>query len=367
MRRLTAILALAMISFMVSCGNHEGRAHLELEERQNWEGVELYGDIANIVETSYELAGSYGRTVKTELISKKYVEFNERGDLRLSVEYDVDSLLLEKIEYTYDHKGYLAEHQYQGDGYKFSNRYLRDDYGYVVERTLLKGDGTVDIHYAMTYDKKGNLHERVDYDSNGLVVGRVCTQYNDDNKPVESQRYNGGGELKRREVYTYDAAGRLSEYLACDALDVVESRQEYTYGDNGRDEDVVVYDANGAFESHVARRYDSNDNLIELITYNADGTVVESSATLYNANNQVIEVRHIAANDDVLSLKSYIYDDNGLLVEFTDDDIFHDQYTVTRYRYDKKNNLVEETCFATPRRIAQYVVEYAITYRDSLQ
>ena len=151
MRRLTAILALAMISFMVSCGNHEGRAHLELEERQNWEGVELYGDIANIVETSYELAGSYGRTVKTELISKKYVEFNERGDLRLSVEYDVDSLLLEKIEYTYDHKGYLAEHQYQGDGYKFSNRYLRDDYGYVVERTLLKGDGTVDPAFIDEY------------------------------------------------------------------------------------------------------------------------------------------------------------------------------------------------------------------------
>ena len=74
MKRLTAILALAMISFVVSCGNHEGRAHLELEERQNWDGAELYGDIANIVETSYELAGSYGRTVKTELISKKYVE-----------------------------------------------------------------------------------------------------------------------------------------------------------------------------------------------------------------------------------------------------------------------------------------------------
>ena len=38
------------------------------------------GDIVTIAETSYELAGSYGRTVKTELISQKLVEFNERGD-----------------------------------------------------------------------------------------------------------------------------------------------------------------------------------------------------------------------------------------------------------------------------------------------
>ena len=360
MKRISIFIALAMI--FVSCGAPSNRVCVELEERQNWDGAKLYGDIATIAETSYELAGSYGRTVKTELISQKLVEFNERGDLLLSVEYDIDSTLIEKLEYRYDTKGYLAEYVNHGDGYKFSNRYLRDDYGAIVERDLLKADGSIEMRYTSVYDSSGNVVENVDYDSDGMVVNHVVTKYDKANRPVEVKRFARSGEILRRDVYSYDAQGRVAETLVYDTFDALEGHQVYTYGENGLDKECVTYNANSAVDSRVVERYDERGNLVELINYDG-GVVVESIQNIFDEANNIVEERRTTTNGVVLSLKNYKYNEAGLLIEYIDDDKFHGQYNVTSYRYDDKNNLIEEMSYAGARRVPQYVVEYVITYR----
>ncbi len=362
MKRLSVFVALAVVLTVMSCGVTH-RSQLTLSERQNWDGAKLNGNISQIVENSYELAGSYGRTVKTELISQKLIEFNERGDLIASVEYDIDSLLIERKEYQYDDRGYTIYDASQGDGYKFANRYTRDEYGYVVDRDLLKGDGSLDIRYAYKYDGFGNLEETILYDAQGDVESGIVTSYDDSNRPAEVLRYTRHGQLQRRETFIYAANGNLSEHLIYDEYDNLDGRHVYTYGINGRDEECTSYDGNGMFESRVSQRYDENDNLVEYTTYDADGAVIERKSCTYDSLNHIVE-EYRTTNDTVLSICKYVYDDKGLLIEYIDDDKFHGQFSVVTYRYDDMGNVVEEVGYSGERRIAQYVVEYAITYRE---
>ena len=98
MKRPAMFIALAMTFVLISCGGSANRQMLEIAERQNWEGAKLSGSISRITETTYELAAVYGRKIKTELLSQKFTDFNERGDVVLSEEYDIDSMLLEKVK-----------------------------------------------------------------------------------------------------------------------------------------------------------------------------------------------------------------------------------------------------------------------------
>ena len=280
MRRSCVAIAAAMSVFAMSCGSSGNRVSLELAEHQNWEGAKLHGNIAYIAEVQYELAGSYGRVVKTELMSQKLVEFNERGDVTLSAEYDIDSMLLERREYIYDDKGYVLDYVHQGEGYKFENKYKRDKYGYVVERNLLKADGSLDMRYTTEYDACGNVVEEAQYSSDNVLQRKVETEYDDQHKPVEVRRYSGDGTLQRSEEYAYDSNGRLMQWHEYDTFDKLESRKAISYGANGKDEDVVVYDGNGGFDSRYVNRYDANGNLVEYVTYDSNGAVVERIVTI---------------------------------------------------------------------------------------
>lgn len=360
MKKIYVFIASAMM--LASCGAPCTRVCAELEERQNWEGAQLYGDIASISATSYELAGSYGRTVKVELMSQKLVEFNQRGDVLLSTEYDIDSTLIERHEYRYDERGYLAEYSYQDDGYKFSRRFLRDNFGSVVERDLLKADGTLEERHTITYDNAGNVVADADFDENNQLQGRNESKYGKANKLVETKRYARSGELVRRDVYTYDAQGRTAEIVSYDVFDNLEGRQVFTYGENGRDNEKITYDARGAIDYRVVERYDERGNLVELSSYDDKG-LTESFAYVYDDANRILEEKRLTSDGLILSQQNFKYNDNGLLIEYVDDDKFHGQYSVTTYRYDDKNNLVEEMSYSGVRRVPEYVVEYVINYR----
>ena len=355
-------IALAMM--LASCGTPCTRVCAELEERQNWDGAQLFGDIASIKETTYELAGSYGRTVKTNLVSEKIVEFNERGDVIMSVECDrdIDSTLVEKLDYCYDSKGYLAEFTNQGDGYKFSRKYLRDKFGSVVECDLLKADGTLETRHTIAYDNAGNVVAEADYDEDNVLQNRDEKRYDKTNKLVETKRYSRSGELVRRDVYTYDAQGRLAEIVEYDTFDNLEGREVYTYGDNGRDNEKVVYNAIGALDSRVVERYDERGNCVELSTYDVNG-LTESFAYAYDEANNLLEETRSTTNGLVLSQTSLKYNDKGLLIEYIDNDKFNGQYSVTSYRYDDKDNLIEKMSYSGIRRVPDSVIEYAINYR----
>lgn len=364
MKRFCVAIAVAMSVFVVSCAETGSRVSIAVEEHQNWDGAKLYGNVAHIASTQYELAGSYGRFVKTELMSQKSVEFNERGDVTLEAEYDIDSMLIERRAYQYDEKGYLVDYVYEDEGSRSENRYLRDVYGYVVERNLLKADGSLDTRYTTKYNANGDVVEEARYSSDNAMERKVVTEYDAKHNPQKVFNYSGDGTMLRREVYAYDESGRLVELSEYDTYDNVESRKVVTYGENGKDEDVVVYDCNGACDSHYANRYDESGRLVEHTTYDAKGAIIERKASVYDANNNVVEQVVTTANDVVLKVVTNKYDDKGLLVQAIEDDRLHGKYDMMLYAYDSQNNLIRETNYYGKRLEPQYVVEYVITYRE---
>jgi hypothetical protein len=103
---------------------------------------------------------------------------------------------------------------------------------------------------------------------------------------------------------------------------------------------------------------------VEHTTYDAKGAIIERQANVYDANNNVVEQVVTTANDVVLKVVTNKYDDKGLLVQAIEDDRLHGKYDMMLYAYDSQNNLIRETNYYGKRLEPQFVIEYAITYRE---
>ena len=367
MKRFIFFAFVAMVLLLGSCVEMRDnqRVALDVPKRQNWSGVELFGDIERIEARSYELLGYYGFDYKGELLNQTTTEFNLRGDVVSSTSIDDQTLNNESMSYTYNADGRLVGKVASFGSSLEEHRYTLDGYGCVVVDELYTDGGELESVVKIDYDRAGNDVQHLAMNRLGNTTFVQNRVYDEENRCVEVIFSDGEEQVRSRETVSYDGAGRKLEVVAYDGYDIVKSRAEYLY-----DDDKIVcttYDEVGAFVSKVGERCDENGLVVESVTYNANDEVITKTTTEYNEQGSVALVRQSDGNDALLSLKVYEYDANGLLVKLTEEDKQQSSLSVILYSYDEQMNLVKECCYMGKYLVSQYVTEYEITYREALQ
>lgn len=366
MKRAIFYTYVAMTLLLGSCADMRDnqRVALEIPMRQNWSGVELFGDIERIEARSYELLGYYGFDYKGELLNQTTTEFNLRGDVVSSTSIDDQTLNNESMSYTYNADGRLVGKVASFGSSMDEHRYTLDRYGCVVVDELYANGGELESVVKIDYDRAGNDVKHLAMNRLGNTTFVQSRVYDAANRCVEVIFSDGEEQVRSRETVTYDGAGRKTEVTSYEGYDIVKSRAEYLYGDS----EVIctTYDEVGAFVSKVGERYDENGLVVESVTYNANDEVVSKIVTEYNEQGRVALVRQSDCNDALLSLKVYEYDANGSLIKLSEEDKQLKSLSVILYSYDEHKNLVKERCYMGKYLVSQYVTEYEITYREAL-
>lgn len=365
MKRLSLFAAMVASVLMASCAEMLGssqRVAVVVPERQNWNGVELHGDIEKIESHSYELEGYFGFEELGELLNQTTTEFNLRGDVVSIVSVDDQLFNNESYTYTYDRDGHLVGKVVSFGSSSDEHRYTLDKYGCVVVDELYAEGGELSSRVTITYDNAGNDINHLSVDAFGntkLVQDRA---YDENNRCVEITFTDGDDQVRTRETIAYDAEGRKMCVVNYEGYDIVKSKVEYLYRDN----EVVctTYDDMGAFFSKSSERFDAEGRLVEKVAYDAQDAVISKTETTYNEQGKVATVCQTGKNGLIMSLKSYEYDAKGCLVKFTEDDKQSASLTVILYSYDEHLNLVKERCYMGKLLVSQYVTQYNITYRQ---
>ena len=88
--------------------------------------------------------------------------------------------------------------------FNFTQLYKYDEKGQMIERTSLRGNGTLMYRYLFKYDDKGNRTEWIQIGANGLMVGRVTYKFDEKNNLVEEISHDSNNVPKATYTYTYE-------------------------------------------------------------------------------------------------------------------------------------------------------------------
>lgn len=104
-----------------------------------------------------------------------------------------------------------------------------DKNGNLIQRIKYRKDGTVDSKETYKYDKYDNKIEEFEYDNNNAIVKHKVSVYNSFQKKTEEREYTPTGEISSRTVYTYNAAGDKESETLIDSKGAMVKQIEYKY------------------------------------------------------------------------------------------------------------------------------------------
>ena len=209
------------------------------------------------------------------------------------------------------------------------------------------------------YDSVGNILQGVEHDSSGSVTGSDIHTFDHRGKLLESRYLDKKGDLWYRQTYSYDAAGRRTQWTSW-ARDWSSHRQTriYAYDSLGhciRDSSNIeiveaTYDKDhtvvtqktirGSDTSYSVFHY-SNDPLQKSVSRESNGKAEFRSLKLHDSAGRLTEEREEDYSRKTLMVSEHSYDDGGSTSRARlTDSLGVVTFTASR-RYDTKNNLLE--------------------------
>jgi YD repeat-containing protein len=139
---------------------------------------------------------------------REEIVYNENGGVLSRTKYDASGQVKESLVFEWREGGVVEEKEYSQSNELLSNTIVRsDDQGRELSSVQTNASGKLIAAVYSTYDEKGNLSERhyKDFYSKTLKYA-----YNDDNRLISQELFDGTGLLLRKNVYEYDVEGNLS-------------------------------------------------------------------------------------------------------------------------------------------------------------
>jgi len=267
--------------------------------------MKLKGKVKSIYYSIYEARKSNGLILKgskcSDCANDNFLLFNKNGNIEENITY-YDNGELSKIIYAYNNKGeIILEVEYDLDGV-LKNKYIYE------------------------YDKKGNKTKTESY-SNEKIDYQTIFEYDDNNKLIVSYHYdldkwigvNLENFLDSKTTYKYDINGNLIEQSTYSRSGSLEKRLSKKYDKNIV---VVVHTltiGNYLKDIRSDYKYDEFGNEIESITYNDDGTEKVKTVSYYDNNNNKIKKIYQSYIQDFVdsTFYSYEYDVNNWIKKIT--------------------------------------------------
>jgi hypothetical protein len=142
-------------------------------------------------------------------------------------------------------------------------------------------------------------------------------------RQVEKLYYEPDGRLWRREVFTYDAAGRTEvSYNPDGTAQQRVVRQKEEFDKERRSSRMVVTSDSGGFYYETVTKYDARGRWVERSGHDRDGKLKDRGVMKYGADGGFVEFLHYNSAGVVLQrhvrvpegMKVFTYDNGGALV-----------------------------------------------------
>lgn len=207
------------------------------------------------------------------------------------------------------------------------NYYIYDEYGKLIERSSLNGEGKVNSRSVYEYDAAGNRISTMVYGSDGSLSSTYTYTYDAKGLCTSEVLDYVGTDLVLTTVYEYDAEGYLIRELETDADGNFRNEVVYTFNADHTERYTERFDADKEGNRHANGGgydlYDANGNLIYWCTYGSVGD-------------------NMVSKDDPAYVGEHFYDENGRLVEKTHSEL--GGYIVSKdvLTYDESGNLIRQ-------------------------
>lgn len=161
-----------------------------------------------------------------------------------------------------------------------------------------------------------------------------------------------------KEKLTFDKKGNQTEKIEYNSDGTIKQKESWKYNENYQlIENKNVYQSNRKLTKKYI--YNSRGNLVEKIYYNSDGNQFDKFVYAYNSNGQISESNNYRAG--VKGMKNiFKYNSNGLLVSKTTYTSYGTLHSKLTYKYDSNENLTGRSYFdgVTGREEERYVMKY---------
>ena len=215
------------------------------------------GSLSNYTKTDYNIVSKFGSTYRS--VAVKYVhDYNAAGLETVCTGYNAKNALVDKITYEYNEKRLL------------------------VSSTFFDAQNTMIWKTTLEYDTSNRLTSESEFDKDNRLSGKTIYEYNDkevskgkEAKVIESY-YDGNGKLLVRAISTMNPAGKPAEICRYYGDGSLDRKEVYSYNDYGVLSQVEYVEPDGKIKTKIVYRYDASKGyLTEIDTYNANSVLYQ--------------------------------------------------------------------------------------------
>ncbi len=253
------------------------------------------------------------KTVQTEIdgtsFTSEYLEYNNENELTLSIKYDDQGNVIEKIENVFDNgkkvteKNYTSEdeiaeaHDFEYDdggklvkekikyaeGYEAVRKFIQDKDKRELRIEELDEDGKLEEYTVQKYDEKNQLTEKIDYDYRGKLETAVRLHYDEQGQVLVQEEFEK--KLKkpvRIREYTYTESGKIKTMLVKNRKGKLIDSYVLEYDNEGR-----LLEQRSVQSGTISREYKDGLLKTEILT-DAAGNIQTKTDYDYDEHGNVI-------------------------------------------------------------------------------
>ncbi|MDA3912451.1 MAG: hypothetical protein PF448_13945 [Bacteroidales bacterium] len=256
---------------------------------------------------------SYLKEINEDPIKSEFIEYDQAGNIVLSIKYDEEGNIIEKSEFTYDNDNRkLTEKQYLSeDEIAEEHRFTYDDKGELSEIHTDYAEGYSSTR-KIQYNPKENERIELEIDEDDEMEEKHVFKYHETHgKLTERAEYDDREKLVQKTVYTYDDKGRVIEQSEYErkGKKPIQTRQ-YAYNDESdKIEQLNVLNHKGKLINQYRLFYDEHDRVTRQISPTSGSIEIE-----YPSEKVQIE-RNIDASGNVQNETKSLFDDAGNLIK----------------------------------------------------
>jgi hypothetical protein len=204
-----------------------------------------------------------------DVTERRMLTRNEKGFLLSEIKYYGDDSG-ERTEYVYDEKDNLIEKRHFDEEGVFVGKenFKYDEIGSLTEHIKYTNTDAIEEHY--TFQKiDDKTIEQVQHNPDGSLANRTVIRFNDEGKELSSEQKTADGKLISSITTVYDEKGNITERHY---NDFYSKTNRYVYDENNRCIMQELFDGNGTLVRKNMYGYDEEGNVISEHTYEMDTT-----------------------------------------------------------------------------------------------
>ncbi len=280
------IITLLSILILVSDCSNAPKKNNDLKE------MNLFGKVKSIREISYEAIVEASKIKKGKRLSflnhDKFILFNKSGNKIQQIDYYLDLNFSEKRIHKYDKKGNISE---------------------IIEHNT---DGSIAYRKFFKYIINENVIIRKEYINKNLE-NWFLNEYNDQGNRIMEIWYDADSTLVLKETYKYDNRGFEIQRSVSNSIDSLQEIKKFNY--NQKENKIEEKHFNLSYFKSRNKTHVKNDTSIPITQIKPrwsgkDKYLFSKSTFIYDDNGNEIAKTYLGQFDDLdyTNKKTYVYD-----------------------------------------------------------